>query len=359
MEMDNMSNSENFKRHDEDTELLWLALDEEGLEYLRMLKGDKFIEQHKEFIFQEKQKEMKISQNLIDKETCPEELICRIKKQIYQNKKQNFMKIISNYLSIFPVFGRKKIIWGTVCILIFCCSLSFIHFKNYLLTLPYKNQTEQIALIQQKEFDKKNKIEENFNNIVFASTEENISSSDYNSIQELLKNKTQSIAININEIMNPSSNYQLIGYREDSIDDSFIIQIIFQNQDSKLKVIVSPCTSKNIDMYKPAILQGKVRDIRIVNNHLVCLVGEPEISTQILNFFDSIPNLSNINTNNVTPNETNSQDINNIQTTENPDNNTLIPSNNLEKEFSNEATQSENFSPETQEETNSSENTPI
>ncbi|MCX8065752.1 MAG: hypothetical protein N3G21_11375 [Candidatus Hydrogenedentes bacterium] len=322
---------EEIHKLDEET-LFWLSLDDEGLEIIKEKLGKEFTEKYKDRRENERTIQGKILQKVFPSKRCPDELFSKVKKQILkksvENKSEKFLTKLTNLLKM-----RPELVIIASCILISIMGIFMtiqLHHVKYLkrdnLLLREKMALLESSGRKSNEADMNN-IPESLGEIIFSNFTEEQKIQDLDTIQNLLLSKTKNISMDVNALQNSQQNIQITGYREDQLDDEFIIQIGFQSDNTSYKVIVSPCSTRTADIYKSAILKGKVRYVRVLGNHIIGLIGDPGTPHFILDYF-SYPHSSqeDIFSNSESPNFQNQPNvINDVDKgiTSSPVNNTI------------------------------------
>lgn len=274
--------------------MLWLSLDKEGLEILKEKYGAKFVEKYQHQIEREEKIHKKIIRKSLPPVKCPEEVFSKVKEQILNKSRkhnpQGILIRVRNFLKVKP-----EPLFLTTCILIIVMAISITIQTHRVKNLKRDNTflKEKMALLESTVEKTSGAISDEtpelYGDIIFSSFTEEQKIHNPTDIQNLLLNKTKTISVDINALQNSFQNIQITGYREDQLENEFIIQIGFQSDDLSYKVVVSPCSNKTADIYKSAILRGKVRDVRVIDNHIIGLIGEPGTPHSVLDYFSTSP----------------------------------------------------------------------
>lgn len=275
-----MSHCDPDKLPENENLFLWLSIDSEGLELVQNVKGSEFIDKNKEIINKEKKIENFIVNNLTDNEPCPEELMNSVLNCIQKEKSP--VKKCKWY-----IFSDKtvKIILPLCAMIILCASISLhIFFSQtnsnlYKKTLNHLTPTQGIAPPKNN-----NKEQPNFTDILLSSFERNLSNSDSETIQNKINSKVNSISINLKEFLDTNNDYKLVGYLENELDGSQIIQIIFDYKGDIVKVVVLPYSPTGIDLIKPSIENGTIKDIKRIENYFISILGNSNINTDLFQY---------------------------------------------------------------------------
>ncbi len=283
------NNIQNENNEEINENYLWLSLDDEGLKIVEEKLGKDFVETHKKHIEKEKSLEKKLVEKAFPKYECPDALILSIEDQIHHiNKKVIYKNKLLFLLRRIPSpFNYPKAISFALTLVILIMGLTILLQNRHIQNIKMDNEDlkKKIAFLESKNTYQTSPTSEDYSDIIFSSFEESLQDADPNLISNLVLSKTKTISMDLAKLQNSDQTIRLIGYREDTIDDELVLQIVFQSNEQKYKIIVSPRTPNSVNLYKKAILEGKVRDIRTLENHLIALIGEPGIPSSVLNCF--------------------------------------------------------------------------
>lgn len=263
--------------------LLWLSIDTEGLETVKNIKGLDFIEKNKEAINKEKKIENFIANNLKNNESCPEELIVSILSSIQETKSITKKSKWYNF-----THRTIKTTLPLCASIIFCISISLLVFFSR--TNDTSNKEVSTHFIHDKNIDtqkNKNDGQSHFRDILLSSFDRSLTNSDSETIQNKINSKINNVSINIKDFLNTNNDYQLIGYAEDELEGNQIIQIVFDYKGDIVKVIVIPYSSAGIDLIKPAIENGTIKDIKKVETYFISIIGNSNISTDLFQYIST------------------------------------------------------------------------